>query len=156
MAELVGVIASAVTFATVVGQLATTITTLKAYWDQVNDAPEDLKWYIREIEIFSFVLADIKADIAQDSTASSLLSNKSVVKSCQLCSEATKELDTLLKDLERDINSSSRFQRSYAAVKIMMKRKNVEKYRSRLRTVTQLLSLSQQCYTRLVKPLVLN
>jgi len=156
MAELVGVIASAVTFATVVGQLATTITTLKAYWDQVNDAPEDLKWYIREIEIFSFVLADIKADIVQDSTASGLLSNKSVVKSCQLCSEATKELDTLLKDLERDINSSSRFQRSYAAVKIMMKRKNVEKYRSRLRTVTQLLSLSQQCYTRLVKPLVLN
>jgi hypothetical protein len=156
MAELVGVIASAVTFATVVAQLATTITTLKAYWDQVNDAPEDLKWYIREIEIFSFVLADIKADIAQDSTTSSFLSNKSGVKSCQLCSEATKELVTLLKDLGRDINSSCRLQRSYAAVKIMMKKNNVEKYRSRLKTVTQLLSLSRQCYTRLVIPLVLN
>jgi hypothetical protein len=156
MAELVGVVASAVTFATVVGQLATTITTLKAFWDQVNDAPDDLKWYIREIEIFSFVLADIKADIAQDSTASSLLSNKSVVKTCQLFSEATKELDTLLKDFERDINSSSRLLRSYAAVKIMMKKNKVEKYRSRLKTVTQLLSLSQQCYTRLVKPLALN
>jgi hypothetical protein len=55
MTELVGVIASAVTFATIAGQLATTITKLKAYWDQINDTPEDLEWYIREIEIFRVV-----------------------------------------------------------------------------------------------------
>ena len=148
MAELVGVIASAITFGSVVAQLATSINKLKDCWEQVRDAPEDLKWLMRDIEIFGLVLAEIEDDLAQESVASRLTNSKSAVHSFRLCKEASEELDILVRDLGRDINSPSRLQRSYAAVKMVMQKNKVEKYRSRLKNVTGLLMLSQQCYTR--------
>lgn len=148
MAELVGVIESSITLGTVVVQLGTSITKLKDCWDQIRDAPEDLKWLMLEIEAFSTILAEGEADIAQESVMSSLVNSKPAVQSFNLCRQASEQLDLLVQELGRDIDSPSRRRRSYAAVKIVMQKSKVEKYRSRLQNVTRLLSLSQQCYTR--------
>jgi len=148
MAELVGVFASSITLGTVVVQLATSITKLKDCWGQIRDAPEDLKWLMLEIEAFSTILAMGEADIAQESVVASLVNSKPAVQSFNLCRQASEELDLLVQELGRDIDSPSLRRRSYAAVKIVMQKSKVEKYRSRLQNVTRLLSLSQQCYTR--------
>jgi hypothetical protein len=125
MAELVGVIAGAITFGNVVAQLATSIKRLKDCWEQVHDAPEDIKWLIRDIEIFGLILAEVEEDLAQESAASSFTNSKSTVQSLRLCREASEELDILIRDLGRDINSSSRLQRSYAAVEMATQKSRV-------------------------------
>lgn len=152
MAELVGVITTAVTIGSLVSQLATSIKKLKDCWEQVRDAPEDLKWLIREIEIFNLVLDEIEDDLAQESVASSLTNSRSARQSFKLCKDASEELDTLVKDLGRDLDSPSRLQRSYAALKMTAQNNKVEKYRSRLKNVTGLLMLAQQCHTRFAIP----
>lgn len=138
MAELVGVVA----------QLATSITKLKDCWRQIRDAPEDLKRLKVEIETLSTILAVGEADIAQESVVSSLVNSKPAAQSFNLCRQASEELDLLVQELGRDIDSPSLRRRSCAAVKIVKQKSKVEKYRSRLHNVTRLLSLSQQCYTR--------
>jgi hypothetical protein len=148
MAELIGVISGAITFGSLVVQLATSINKLKDSWEQFHGAPEDLKWLIRDIEIFGLVLAEIEDDSAQESVASNLTNNKSALQSFRLCKEASEELDILVKDLGRDIDSSSRLLRSYASLKMTIQKNKAEKYRSRLKNAAGLLMLSQQCYTR--------
>lgn len=150
MAELVGVVASSITLAGVVAHLGISIVKLKDCWDQFRDAPDDLKWTVREIDIFANVLSEIEADLADESTASILLKNKPARESLQLCMEASKEVDIVIRDLGKDIESQSRLRRSYAAAKVVMKNSKVEKHRTRLQSVTRLLSLCQQCYMRYV------
>jgi hypothetical protein len=149
MAELIGVVADAVTFGTVVEQLASSVDKLKDCWEQIRDAPEDLKWLIRDIELFGIILAEAEDDWARGSAPADLFKNTSAAQSLRLCREASEEVDILAKDLERDVDSSSRLKRSYAAVRMAMQKKKVEKYRSRLKNVVGLLMVSQQCYTRL-------
>lgn len=153
MAELVGVIASSITLVGVVAHLADSIVKFKDYWDQFRDAPDDIKWIVREIEIFGHVLADIEVDMADESTSSVLLNSKSARESLELCIEASEELDIIVRELGKDLESSSRMRRSYAAAKVLVKSSRVEKHRSRLQNVTRLLSLCQQWYTRYVEEL---
>lgn len=52
MAEVTGVVPSAITFATVVAQVTESIITIKDCWCQFRDAPTDLKYLMRELELF--------------------------------------------------------------------------------------------------------
>lgn len=151
MAELIGVISSAITLGSLATQLATSIKRLKDYLEQIRDAPDDLKWLIRDIEVSGSIVAEIDTD----SVLIYHLNNKyAFAQSVRLCKDALQELDILVIDVGRDIDSSSRLQRSYAALRITMQRKKIERYKDRLKNVVQLLILSQQCYTRLVVALI--
>lgn len=148
MAEVVGVISGSLTLAGVVTSLADSIIKLKDCWDQIREAPDDLRWMVREIEVFGRVLVDMRADITQESTASILLKNRPMLDSLEMCVEATRDLDRLISDLGRGFKSQGRLRRSYAAAKVVMQKNQIEKFRSRLQNMTRLLSLCQQCYTR--------
>lgn len=150
MAEAIGIASGAITFATVVVQVGQSILTLKNCWDEMRDAPEDIRKLVREIELLGLILADIEDDLSQDSIYSALEDNKHALKSFNLCKDAADDLDAICIDLSRDVHPSSRIRRSYKALRIVMQNGKIEKYRSRLQNVIQLLTLSQQCYTRCV------
>jgi hypothetical protein len=38
---------------------------MQDYWDAIRDAPDDLKWLVREIEVFGSIMADV--DVTHDS-----------------------------------------------------------------------------------------
>lgn len=67
MAEVIGVVSGAITFATVVVQLGKSIATLKNCWGQFNDDPDDLRRLVQEIELFGLIVADIEEDLSQES-----------------------------------------------------------------------------------------
>ncbi|CAI7653058.1 unnamed protein product [Penicillium viridicatum] len=148
MAEAIGIASGAITFATVVVQVGQSIVTLKNCWDEMRDAPEDIRKLVGEIELLGLILADIEDDLSQDSIYSALEDNKHALKSFKLCKDAADDLDAICMDLSRDGHSSSRMRRSYKVLRIVMQNGKIEKYRSRLQNVIQLLTLSQQCYTR--------
>jgi hypothetical protein len=155
MAELVGVVASAITFGTVVAQLTSSITSLKDFCEQIRNIPSDINWLVRDIEILGLILSDIEAEFVQKSITPGLNDSKHVRQSLEFCREAALSLETTYKDLAQDIQSGSRVPQSYAIMKLVMRRSKIEKYKSRLEDVIRLLLLSQQCYTRSVKFLCL-
>jgi hypothetical protein len=150
MAELVGMIASAVTFGTVVAQLTRSITCLKDFCEQIRNLPSDINWLVRDIEILGLVLSDIEAEFVQKPITPGVNDSKHVRQSLEFCREAAVGLEITYKDLVQDIQSGSRIPRSYAMMKLVMRRSRVEKYKSRLQDVIRLLLLSQQYYTRSV------
>lgn len=50
---------SVITFATVVVQTTESIITIKDCWNQFRDVPGDLKYRLRDLELFGLVLAEI-------------------------------------------------------------------------------------------------
>ncbi|KAJ6097622.1 hypothetical protein N7499_001996 [Penicillium canescens] len=130
MAEVIGVVSGAITFATVVAQVTESIITIKDCWCQ---------------------FPEIQEDQSQDAFAFALKGNRHAVQSLEFGSEAAANLQELSNELLRDMNSSHRLRKSYAAAKMVMHRGKLERHMARLRNAIQLLSLSQQCYTRLVQ-----
>ncbi|KAJ5199363.1 hypothetical protein N7491_000081 [Penicillium cf. griseofulvum] len=118
MAELIGIVLGAITFATI----RNTITTLKEYYDNFHDAPDDLRKLVQEIELFGFILADIREDLSQNTA---------------------KELDIVCTDIFREVRSPNRLRRSLKSVRIVLQKGKIEKYKTHLRYAIQLPILSQ-------------
>jgi hypothetical protein len=154
MAELVGTVSSAVTFAALIAQVGKSIKTLKECWDELRNAPEDLRTLVRDIELFSLMLDEIEDDLSQQSLVSALSNSMHATQSHRFCKEAAEDLDVVCKELLRELRppgNSGRLRRGYRAVKVgIMQRGKVERLVGRLQNVMRLLLLSQQCYTRYV------
>lgn len=148
MAELVGVVSSAITFAALAVQVGKCVRTLKDFRDSMRDAPDDLKDLVREIEVFGSIMADIDADLSRNPVALAMISSQHGSQSLQFCKDAVETLDVLCKELLQDLGSSNRLRRSYQAAKIVLRQRKIEKHISKLHNVVRLLMLSQQCYTR--------
>jgi hypothetical protein len=151
MAEVIGVVSGALTFATVVAQVTKSTIQIKDCWGQIRDAPEDLERLVREIDIFGLILMDIEEDLSKDSVAGVLKNNNHALKSFELCREAAVDLETASEGLMAEMRSAKGFKRSYASLRVVIKKGNFERYRTRLTSATRLLSLSQQCYTRFAR-----
>lgn len=150
MAEVIGVVSGAITFATIIAQVTESIITIKEYCSQCRDATDDLRYLIRDLELFELILAEMEQDISQKDLALALRGSQHVMQSLQFSREAATTLQAISDEIALKIQSSSRLRRSYAAAKIVMQRGKMERYMTRLRNAIQLLSLSQQCYTRFV------
>jgi hypothetical protein len=149
MAEVIGIVSGAITFATVLVQIGDTIATLKECYDNLRDAPDDLRKLVQEIELFGFILTDIGEDLSQ-SPNPALGNNKHALKSLTLCKDAAKELDIICTDIVREIKSPNRLRRSLKSVRIVLQKGKIEKHKTHLQHAIQLLMLSQQCYTRYI------
>jgi hypothetical protein len=149
MAEVIGIVSGAITFATVIVQIRNTITTLKECYDDLRDAPDDLRKLVREIELFGFIVADIGEALSQSPNLA-LGTSKYALKSFTLCKEAANELDTVCTDIVREMRSPNRLRRSLKSVMIVLQKGKIEKHKDHLKNVIRLLMLSQQCYARYI------
>jgi hypothetical protein len=99
MAELVGVISGAITIGALAVNVAMSVAKLKSYWDLLEDAPEDVRRLIEEIEILSLILDDIKDDQTQNPVSNLLLDNASLSKCLENCKKAANRLRRLTDDM---------------------------------------------------------
>ncbi|KAJ5768095.1 hypothetical protein N7533_000678 [Penicillium manginii] len=119
MAEVIGVVSGALTFATVVAQVTKSTIQIKDCWGQIRDAPEDLERLVREIDIFGLILMDIEEDLSKDSVAGVLKNNNHALKSFELCREAAVDLETASEGLMAEMRSAKGFKRSYASLRVV-------------------------------------
>lgn len=150
MAEVIGIVSGAVTLASVVVQVGNSITALRDYWDQIHDAPEDLRKVLQEIELFGLILTDIEQDLSQGSILTNLSGSRYMLQCLTLCKEAGHDLEILCNDIARNIRPVSRLRLPYKSARIVMRKGKIEKHMSRLQKVIRLLMLAQQSYTRCV------
>jgi hypothetical protein len=147
MAEVLGVVASGVSIAQLTGQIATSIIRLKGFWDQVKNAPDEISNLIKELEVLNDVLCDLEPR-ETTSPPDFMAGSHAFRQSLTLCYEATRELCNLADSLNLEIASSRKLWRARGCVKLVIKRDQIKRYKSRLKSAITLLSLSHQCYTR--------
>ncbi|KAJ5261226.1 hypothetical protein N7478_011821 [Penicillium angulare] len=127
MAQLVGVVSSAITFTALAIQVGKSVQTLKDYWDSMRDALDDIQWILREIEMFSSIMAHIEADLARKVVLVGASDNHHVSQSLSISEEAVEGLDPLCKSLMKAFSTSSRLRRSYYAANKVLRRREIEK-----------------------------
>ncbi len=151
MAEVVvGVIASGISIGTLAAQITSSIIKLKSYWDQVQDAPEDMLDLIEELEDLNQLLIDIEEDQRQNPMSNLILDPSSSSRCLQHCKRGATRLKELTDSLSEDMKGNSRSKRKWASVKLVLKKDKTDRYRMKLQRVISLLNLSHQIYTRSV------
>jgi hypothetical protein len=146
MAEIVGVVASGISIGTLAAQVASSIIKLKSLWNELRDAPDDIKDLIDEAEILNNILLDLNDD--DPSLVIGLEHQQSRVECLRYCQAASKKISLLVEDLHAEIEMSKGLRRKIISAKLILRKDQVKKYKSRLKGTVRLLSLSEQCYTR--------
>lgn len=147
MAEvIIGVVSGTLTFATVAAQVTKSIVKINDFWDQLRDAPDDVRYIARELKMFYGIIAGIEQDLSQESMASALEKSQHTRQSFEWCKQAAEELGAVADDLAQDIRPNGRLKRSYVSLRVVMKKGQLEKYTARLHNSIHLLGLSRQCY----------
>jgi len=81
MAEVIGVVSTAITFATVVAQVTKSIITIRDCWSHFRDTPSNLKCLMRDLELFGLILAEIEEGLSQEAFACALKGSKHAMQS---------------------------------------------------------------------------
>ncbi len=145
MAEIVGVVASGISIGTLTAQITTSLIKLKSYWDQVRDAPEDIRDLIEGLEILAYTLAAAEDDQRLNPISSSIVGPTSMC--LNRCKKAAERLKDLADKIRADIEAGNRFRRKWGSTKVVLKKDQIDKYRAELGSTIALMSLSQQLYT---------
>ena len=66
MAEVLAIVAGSVNIVQLAGQITRSVMKIKSYWDQVEDAPDDIKRLLRETDIFNLILGHMQSDQSRD------------------------------------------------------------------------------------------
>ena len=150
MAELVGVVASGISIATLAAQVANSVIQLKRYWSELKEAPEDICLLIEEVEDIQLVLSTIEEDQRCNPISRTALESISASRCLERCKKGADLLKNLADELSAEVTSTSTRKKAWAAAKVILKKDRLEKYKSRLERAIRLLTVSYQSYSMLV------
>ncbi|KZL78236.1 hypothetical protein CT0861_07881, partial [Colletotrichum tofieldiae] len=145
MAEVFGVVVSALTVAEMAGKFGTSLIKLKKLWNEVQDVPNEIAQLFRQLELLRPVLAEMESEFTQQTHK--VYQNSAANLSMEYCQQAVGELDALAEDLQSRINAAKRSKRNIAKFKVAFKKEQIRSYQEKIQFALQLLCLSQQTYT---------
>jgi hypothetical protein len=141
MAEL-GVISRSLGIVSLAIQVADSVMKLKDFLNSVKEAPDEIKYTIRQIEALDIALSNCDADEDDRdiSEASSI-----AMRTCRVfLSEAAGALQIIVNDLDIAIGK----RKNMGSFKAVLKQGTIDKLRQRLRDAQDLLVLSNQYYSQ--------
>ena len=115
--------ASGIAVVSLAFQLADGVKRLYEFWESVQGAPSDVRSFASDLQLLSSVLADIQTSGGDPSITN--LAN-SALESCKIKIES---LTDIVKEFEPGLNSHSRRVRKWNALKAVLKRWKIEKFR---------------------------
>ena len=144
------VVASSITIGDLAASIAKSVVKLKACWEEIQDASDDVHFLVKRVELLSLVLRDIQDDQTQNPVSSLLLDGSTVSTCLETCKAAADRLGQLADKMATNIESSRQLKRKYASVKVVLKRNRIERFEAELQSCISLLQLSHETYTRSV------
>lgn len=144
MAEVLGVITSALAVAELTGKFGISVVKLKKLWDEIQDVPEEMNRLMRRLEILKPVLAEMEAEFVQQHHK--VYHNSAANLSIEYCRQAVDDLEALAEDLQMKISAAKRTRRNITKLKVSFKKETIRNYQERIDFALQLMSLSQQTY----------
>jgi hypothetical protein len=141
MAEVIGVVASGISIVQLAGQVTACTLKLKAYWDEIREAPTEIKYLVREIDALSLILSQI-----QDGYTGG--ENVYLQHSLKLCRDGAEELKRLVDEMEMKLSlgGGGRWRRKVGAAKVVLKKEEIKRLKGRLESAVRLLGLAHQSY----------
>jgi hypothetical protein len=153
MAEIFGAMASGIAIAQLAASITKSIITIKESWSQVQDAPVEINNLIRQIDSLNLILQHIEDDQSRKDMPQLSAANLCVQQSLELCQEGAAELAGLANDLAQKIQGKNGWRKKLGSARIVLKKEDVKKLKSRMKNAIQLLSLSYQFHTKYVPTL---
>ncbi|KAG7118008.1 hypothetical protein HYQ44_020232 [Verticillium longisporum] len=146
MAEIVGLVASSIALAEVVGKVGGGILKLKRMWDEVKDVPESIQDLFKRLDLILRMVARIARDIE---TGATVFEDMEAVESCILCcQQVISDEATMMNDLIVQIDATKRVRRVRDMVRVALKRDVLERHEKKLEGMIQILILADSEYTR--------
>ena len=147
------VVACSITIGTLAASVAKSVVKLKACWEAIQDAPEDVHFLVKRVEVLSLILRDMQDDQTQNPVSNLLLDGSTVSTCLETCKAAANRLGQLANKMATSIESSRQLRRKWASVRIVVKKNTIEKFEAELQSCISLLQLSHETYTRSVSQL---
>ena len=144
------VVASSITIGALAASIAKSVVKLKACWEAIQDASDDVHFLVKRVELLSLVLRDIQDDQTQNPVSSLLLDGSTVSTCLETCKAAADRLGQLADKMATSIESSRQLKRKFASVKVVLKKTKIERFEAELQSCISLLQLSHESYTRSV------
>ena len=144
------VVACSITIGALAASIAKSVVKLKACWEAIQDASEDVHFLVKRVELLSLVLRDIQDDQTQNPVSSLLLDGSTVSTCSETCKAAADRLGQLADKMATSIESSRQLKRKCAAVRIVVKTNRIERFEAELQSCISLLQVSHETDTRSV------
>lgn len=141
MAEVLGIFASGLQVAGLVGKIVKAGLQIRTLYREIQDASDEVAFRLQELEILSAVLED---------------SNSVSSNATSLCGRCLSELDLVLVELQSQLHRSKGIRRKVASTKVVMKKDVMQKMESRLERAVQFLMLANQSHILASQSLVLH
>lgn len=140
------VAASSIAFVQAATGIAKCIIKAKQFWSQVQDVPEDIQDLIIDLEVWKVTLTDVGSQLHDNVIPPSFWSNSSVKQSLSLAERAHIALDSLVRDMDKQLQSKKGMRRKMVAAKICIKKDALERFEKKLSRSLRLLQTSLQAY----------
>jgi hypothetical protein len=148
MAEVIGIVSSAITLAEATAKTCKGIVALKRLWNEVHEVPEYINALLDRLALVHSVLSEMEIELNRDQQL--LKSNTAIGLSMQYCKSAKDRLDALVNELKQRVEDNGRFSRNRARVKAVIWKEVVRQLQEEIRDAMQLLGISQQTYAMYV------
>ncbi|KAI0025523.1 hypothetical protein F4780DRAFT_338438 [Xylariomycetidae sp. FL0641] len=142
--EVVGVVASGLALIEVVSKIGVGTFKLKALWQEIQDAPEEITRLIEEIELIKPILVQMASEFQSGEDPN--IDDGPFHHSIDYCRKAVDALEHMVDDLSRDIDSAKLRKRNWARAKVGLSRETTRKHMDRLHQAMRIFALSQQSY----------
>lgn len=139
MAEVLGTVASGIGVAQLAGNLASSIIKLKGYWDEIQDAPDDISFLAREIDSHHLILRSILESQAKI-TSSGRASDMFLEHSLKLCEDSSNELNELVKALGKEMDSRNKLRSKLGATKVVLKKEQLKRLKKRMKNASKVMN----------------
>jgi hypothetical protein len=110
----------------------------KEFWDAMKEAPDDMRYALKELDALKLVLEDIR----KNDTNQTLIAPTAASQCLKLCREGVEILEKLVQDL----NSVVEKRRRFGSAKVVLKKETIKKLQDRLSSAQRILLLCRQTF----------
>ena len=140
MAEILGVVASGIAVGSLAAQILGSVSQILDFCSSINDAPDDIRDLLKELEILAEFVTIIEACDSQGDRSATTF------KALQYCQDASGSLAAVVNSIKLGFAVNNKTKRSWAAVRAVMKEKNLKKCLDRLERAKAMLFYAQQVH----------
>lgn len=145
MADAVGLVASVITLSEVTNK----IIVLRDLWRQFKNVPHSIQNQLDQLEALNAVMAKVEAQAKSNTD----LGIGTGVLGVRHCKQAALELDKVIQELQRRIQSTKLLQRTMAKFKAVLEQESISRAQRHLQEALQIMQLALTLHTWFV-PLV--
>lgn len=143
MAEVLGVVTSAIAVSQLTVQILSGIKRLHTFLGYAKGAPHSIADDLQELELLGDLLTELQVNFPSNELSASSLAT--MEKCVQLCGQAADNITAIVTELEKGLGRR-KILRQWTAIQATLRKGELDEFQNRLSRAKSLLSLAVNCY----------